>query len=418
MTERGLPIADASPACPFVAFVDDRDERADRPDHRHRCFAEDPPAPRAAAHQEAYCLSSAFPVCPVFQEWARRESARARRGDAEQEPAAAGTSPDGRAEEWTPPSPPVEAPIETVPKRNPPRSWAAPPPWASGGAGAAAAGAAGGSGSPDGVPDFLAGRSDASRGLAGSSADRMTSAGAAEASAGAPVARPPRTESPSAGPHPDVASLVGGVNPADQRLAADREAEREAEEEEYARSTGAYPSSKSGRRPSVSSTRSGQQRSAQDGPSWERARRQEAYPQIKTPMGLPSISRIPRAGLLAIALVIAAVALFFIGPDLIGIGGGSAEPTSTPRPSVAVTPPPSPTPVPAPTAQVYVIKEGDTLSGIASDFGLTLDELLAANETTIENPDRIAVGDEIIIPTPPPDEVDGAGASPEATPAP
>ena len=135
-------------------------------------------------------------------------------------------------------------------------------------------------------------------------------------------------------------------------------------------------------------------------------------------MGLPSLSRIPRAGLLAIALVIAAVGLFFIGPDLIGIGGGSAEPTATPRPSVAITPPPSPTPVPAPTAQVYVIKEGDTLSGIAADFGLTLDELLAANETTIENPDQIAVGDEIIIPTPPPDEVDGAGASPEATPAP
>ena len=40
MTDRGLPTADGSPACPFVAFEDDRDERADRPDHRHRCFAE------------------------------------------------------------------------------------------------------------------------------------------------------------------------------------------------------------------------------------------------------------------------------------------------------------------------------------------------------------------------------------------
>ena len=82
MTERGLPSADASPACPFVAFEDDRDDRADRPDHRHRCFAEAEPAPRALAHQEAYCLSSAFPVCPVFQQWARREAAQARAGDA------------------------------------------------------------------------------------------------------------------------------------------------------------------------------------------------------------------------------------------------------------------------------------------------------------------------------------------------
>src|SRR6478735_12043786 len=78
MTERGLPSVDGSPACPFVAFEDDRDERAPVPDHRHRCYAEARPAPRALAHQEAYCLSSAFPVCPTFQEWARREAARAR----------------------------------------------------------------------------------------------------------------------------------------------------------------------------------------------------------------------------------------------------------------------------------------------------------------------------------------------------
>src|SRR5687768_1013149 len=80
MTDRGLPNADASPACPFVAFEDERDERADRPDHRHRCYAEAEPAPRALAHQAAYCLSSAFPVCPVFQDWARREAAHARPG--------------------------------------------------------------------------------------------------------------------------------------------------------------------------------------------------------------------------------------------------------------------------------------------------------------------------------------------------
>src|SRR4051812_50021804 len=88
MTDRGLPSADGSPACPFVALEDDRDARADRPDHRHRCFAEAEPAPRALAHQEAYCLSTAFPVCPTFQDWARREAARARGGGGA--PAAAG----------------------------------------------------------------------------------------------------------------------------------------------------------------------------------------------------------------------------------------------------------------------------------------------------------------------------------------
>ena len=78
MSDRGLPIADGAHACPFVAFEDERDERSTVPDHRHRCYAENPPAPRALAHQEAYCLSTAFPVCPTFQDWARRESARAR----------------------------------------------------------------------------------------------------------------------------------------------------------------------------------------------------------------------------------------------------------------------------------------------------------------------------------------------------
>ncbi len=63
--------------------------------------------------------------------------------------------------------------------------------------------------------------------------------------------------------------------------------------------------------------------------------------------------------------------------------------------------------MPEPTPQTYTIKEGDTLSGIARSFGLTLDQLLAANTETIEDPDLIAVGDVIIIPVPPPDEVEG-----------
>ena len=123
MTDRGLPSADASSACPFVAFENERDERADRPDHRHRCYAEAEPAPRALAHQEAYCLSSAFPVCPTFQDWARREAARSRH--------------DGPR-----PTESDAAAIAAGPQRNPPRNWAAPPPWASR-VGASAAGSGG-----------------------------------------------------------------------------------------------------------------------------------------------------------------------------------------------------------------------------------------------------------------------------------
>jgi LysM repeat protein len=112
---------------------------------------------------------------------------------------------------------------------------------------------------------------------------------------------------------------------------------------------------------------------------------------------------------------VAAIALFFL-PALLGIGGEDEPGASPTRSPAAATATPAPTPIPEPTPQVYVIKAGDTLSKIAREFGLTVDQLLAANEDTIENPDRIVVGDEIIIPVPPPDEVDGG--SPEASAAP
>ena len=78
MTDRGSPQAVGAPACPFVAFEDERDERSDLPDHRHRCYAVPRPESRAFAHQESYCLSPNFAACPIFQDWARREAARSR----------------------------------------------------------------------------------------------------------------------------------------------------------------------------------------------------------------------------------------------------------------------------------------------------------------------------------------------------
>ena len=48
---------------------------------------------------------------------------------------------------------------------------------------------------------------------------------------------------------------------------------------------------------------------------------------------------------------------------------------------------------------------------IATDFGLTLDELLAANPQITE-PDKVAIGDEITIPARPPDEFTEPSAGP------
>ena len=46
---------------------------------------------------------------------------------------------------------------------------------------------------------------------------------------------------------------------------------------------------------------------------------------------------------------------------------------------------------------VYVVKSGDTLSGIAAKYGVELDALIAANPQ-IKNPDLIYVGDKVTIP--------------------
>ena len=124
-------------ACPFVAFEDDRDARADAPDHRHRCYAEVRPAPRAIAHQEAFCLSPGFAACPTFQDWARREAARAKPAAASDRNELAGLARPGRPAESPAPFEDDEAeagPVDLPPARSKSRDWAAPPAWVAGAA--------------------------------------------------------------------------------------------------------------------------------------------------------------------------------------------------------------------------------------------------------------------------------------------
>jgi LysM repeat protein len=73
--ENGTSYGEGGAACPFLAFDDDRDHRADYSDSRHRCYATAEPEPLDTSHQERYCLSVAFAACPVFLEWARAEAA-------------------------------------------------------------------------------------------------------------------------------------------------------------------------------------------------------------------------------------------------------------------------------------------------------------------------------------------------------
>ena len=442
MSERGLPSADGAHACPFVAFEDDRDERATIPDHRHRCYADVKPSPRALAHQEAYCLSSSFPVCPTFQDWARRESARARDArDAATSAAASAANAAGAA--TAPHSPasmahpatedddngPTETRIETAPadradipvarsagaaaagaaaagaaasagaaatggvrdeadsddqadfgagepRRNPPRDWSAPPPWL-------ASSEAAERGAPSDPPNFLAHRSEPGRGLAGSAADQL---------AGGPPPRPTRPSQPA---------HHGSHVPFER----DDDGEVDFEERDLPRPALAP------RRPRAYDQHLG---GPSSGPDWERPRRYEAYPTIRTRVGVPAV---PRLGVLAAAIAVAALAFFFL-PGLLGLGTGeqaapSSSPSAAPSPSIEPTAPPSP------TATIYRIKSGDTLLKIAKANGITIEQLLAANPD-IKNPNRIVVGQEITIPPPEgaiPEDF-GGSAAPSGEPAP
>jgi LysM repeat protein len=66
-----------------------------------------------------------------------------------------------------------------------------------------------------------------------------------------------------------------------------------------------------------------------------------------------------------------------------------------------VTPTPGPPQAPTPRAQqIYVVREGDTLSGIAARFGVSEEQILAENP--MSDRDRLFVGQELVIPPPPP----------------
>jgi len=370
MTERGLPIVDGAPACPFVAFEDDRDERATSPDHRHRCYAEARPAPRALAHQEAYCLSSAFPVCPTFQDWARREAAHSR---------ADGPRPTDDDEAGS-----------QQPQRNPPRDWSAPPPWAAG----AAAGAAGDSWSDErGAGDDVPRRG---RGLSGSYADRVAS-GTSEAG-GDPAADDAGDEFDADPDDERAAAGVAGAGLAGAGLAG-----------AGAESAASRPANRMPDRPmdSRSAPPARHERRRDSGaPEWERARPLEVYPTLRA-RSLPQLS-VPPLLVAVVAIALAAAVLFAL-PGLLGFGSPSAISSPSPSPLASTAAETfAPTPVPQPTQQLYVVQSGDTMSKIAKRFHLALADLIAANAENIPNPDKLQIGDQVIIPVPQPSELPAA----------
>jgi LysM repeat protein len=78
--------------------------------------------------------------------------------------------------------------------------------------------------------------------------------------------------------------------------------------------------------------------------------------------------------------------------------------TSTPFPTATSTPAPDLTPARSSEAggEIYVVRPGDTLIGIAAAAGTTLEALLSLN--AIANPDILFVGQQIRLPAPPTEE--------------
>jgi LysM repeat protein len=431
MTERGLPIVDGPVACPFVAFDDNRDERATGPDHRHRCYAETPPAPRAFAHQEAYCLSSAFPVCPTFQDWARREAARARtEAPARDRPAHRSTS---RQPEPVPipgesddagyaayaPSDGLDEADEAIyedprPHRNPQEGWASPPPWMRR---PNAEGRAPGFDEPLDDDDDVGGdAAGAQGGLAGSVADRLASS-----TGGAPRREPPTGPErgrpgrggagpgPGSGPEEHPAWKVGDrwddepvpVAEIEEREPAPRPAAGARRPEPEPASAPPLPPHRERERVQAAA------------PAWERPARLEAYPTLRSRR--LSVIALPSILVAFIAILLAALVLFLL-PGFLGIG--STSPGSSPARSVAASLAPvgsiAPTAVSAPTQQVYTVQAGDTMSKIANKFHIPLQTLIDANKTAIPNPNQLQIGQQVIIPSSTPNSL--PGASPAASP--
>ena len=381
MTDAGAapPPPSATVACPFVAFEDDRDARSDVPDRRHRCYAEVRPAPRALAHQERYCLAAGFTGCPTFLDWAGREAARVRASAAEPRvPSAtdAAYAPGPEATELDADEP------EVWPRRPGGRTWAAPPPWAAGAAAAPGAFAAEGTEPP--IVDH---------GVDEPVEPEPGRAGLETVEAPSFIADRPADHAVGAEPGPSSW----------EELAAQEEPPMRRFGPAAGRSSGRAAPPPPRRRPPADP----------DAPAWERPRRFEAYPTLRTRAGLPGLSPIVTA--LGVVIVVA-LALFFLPPMLLGLGGGSTA-TPTPPASVAASPTAaaSSTPVPSPTPQTYTVKSGDTMSSIARKFGVSLDDLIAANTETVKDPNKLQVGDVLVIPTAPPSQIT---AAPSPSPSP
>jgi LysM repeat protein len=412
MAHRGELFGEGPAACPFVALELDRDRRSDKPDYRHRCFAEPTPQPRAIAHQQAYCLSTNFAACPIFMDWAVRAAARpvpvpdgfeARATVVAEAPADAALElepePD-LAPEPLPAEAPEPLPAEALPDDIPPVLPAPDEPWPA---------------TAFAPPESAAGPEQLSAFEPPSAFDAVPLPPPLPEPAAtyAPV-EPPAAASPA--PDFDAFSVGPPVPPADDEAPVPGFLTgRRVVTGDPGRAPAAEPRRASGARP--------------EAPTRPKVKREDLLPswELDGRYGAQAAGDDGRGdrfgGLITTIAVVAILGLGVAGviflPGLLAGGGPATTPTPaltvgptdlpllTPTPAATTTPIASaaPTgsaevsPMPTATPRLYRIKSGDQLSRIARRFHVSVDEIMAVNPQ-ISDPDHIEIGQLIVIPQP------------------
>jgi LysM repeat protein len=397
MTHSGDLFGESPQACPFIALEIDRDRRSDKPDYRHRCYAEPTPQPRAIAHQEAYCLSADFPACPIFQGWAMRAAAQpvpvppGYEGRGASSTSAAAVQPPAQPV-LQPPLPTDLAPVVPAPGEPWPSEAFTPP-------------------EPDNAPRQMA---------------------AFDA--------PPPIDSPASDLEPeDVEGLPPSPAPMPAAPTAWSSAKPAAAEPDEAPVPG-FLAGRSEREPILSHA------SRPDVQFREKVTREDLVPSWDLTGRYGATVKEERGGggggdrfggVMTAVAVVAILALGVAGviflPGLLSGGGHPATPTppvlltasptlqssETPSlppdasatPEATVTPSGAASATPEATPHLYRIKPGDQLNNIAKRFHVTVADILAANPQ-ITDPDHIIVGQVIVIPPRAPEPTPTPTASP------
>lgn len=404
MSQRGELFGESPQACPFIALELDRDRRSDKPDYRHRCFAEPTPQPRAIAHQGAYCLSSEFAACPIFQGWAMRAAARpvpvpsGYEGRPAQTQAPIPTVADVQAAAAQAPLPVDVAPVVPAPGEAWPADTFSPAPTVD---------------TPAQLAVFEPAPSDAAgAGHPGFEPAAPAEAGPVEpefpsawSTANASPAAPAFLGGGSAGPAPGVADdapvpgfLAGRTERAP--AARPRASRPDVQLRETVSREDLIPSWElTGRYGADLNDEHGRRRGRDDDGAGGGGDR---FGGLVTAIAVVAILALGVAGVIFLPGLLAgrpavtpspALTLaptFLISPTLPGA-------TASPAGTIGPTPAPTATPEPSATPRLYRIKGGDTLGRIAQRFNVTVADIMAANPQ-ITDPDHIEPGQVIVIP--------------------